>query len=55
MYAKLDQNFKCPKSLKVMLGNQPRSLRLGMYDALQTLAAYKKKSLKSKTVDKTVE
>jgi hypothetical protein len=52
MYAKLDQNFKCPKEFKVMLAGQSPSQRRGMYDALQSYTAFKKKSLKTKTADR---
>ena len=42
----LDKNFKCPKSLKVMLAGRPKSEWRMHFDAHVASAGFKRRSLK---------
>ena len=43
VYAPLDKHFKCPKLVKIMMAGRPKSDWKGMFDAVQTLATYKRR------------
>jgi len=43
-YSPLDKNFKCAKTLKVLLAGRPKSAWKGMFDAQQALASFKRRS-----------